>query len=160
MIIMALDVLSLPSRVSDDVGARQPIPEGRKLWSTLFTAYSGRMSVFAPGVTNQDGCVSWLKREGFKASTVDFISENTVEDKVARIQNLHAAYGRINWYIDVDPKVVARVAHNGIPTLLMTVPDTVRPEWSESRFKREWGAIVEESDAQALARAERNWTDV
>jgi hypothetical protein len=42
----------------------------------------------------------------------------------------------------------------------MTVPHTVRPEWSESRFKKEWGEIVEETEKQALARAERNWGDV
>jgi hypothetical protein len=117
------------------------------------------MAVFAAGVTNQDGCLSWLKREGFKASTVDFIVENTVDAKVARIQNLHAVYGRINWYIDTDPQVIAKVSHNGIPTLLMTVPHTVRPEWSEGRTMKGWDAIVEEADAQALARAERNWTD-
>ncbi len=159
MILVSLDVLSVPSLVSEDVGARQPIPEGRKLWSTLFPAYSGRMAVFAAGVTNHDGCLSWLKREGFKASTVDFIVENTVDAKVARIQNLHAVYGRINWYIDTDPQVIAKVSHNGIPTLLMTVPHTIRPEWSEGRTMKGWDAIVEEADAQALARAERNWTD-
>ena len=160
MIIMSLDVLSVPSPVSEDVGARQPTSEGRKLWNTLFPAYSGRMMVFAHGVENQEGLLNWLKREGFKASTVDFIAENSVEAKVERISNLHAVYGKINWYIDVDPKVVARVAHNGTPTLLVTVPHTVRPEWSESRFKKEWGEIVEETDKQALARAERNWGDV
>jgi hypothetical protein len=78
MIIISLDVLSVPSPVSDDVGARQPTPEGRKLWNTLFPAYSGRMMVFAHGVENQDGLLNWIKREGFKASTVDFITENTV----------------------------------------------------------------------------------
>lgn len=160
MILLSLDVLSLPSNVSDEVGARQPSPEGRKLWNTLFPAYNGRMVVFAHGVTNVEGCLSWLKREGFKASSVDLITENTVEAKVERINNIHAVYGRINWYIDIDPKVIARVAHNGIPTLLMTVPHTVRPEWSESRFRKEWGEIVEETEAQALARAERTWGDV
>jgi len=160
MILISLDVLSIPSNVSDEVGARQPSPEGRRLWNTFFPAFNGRMAVFASGVTNEQGCLEWLKREGFKASTVDFIAESTVEARVERIQNLHAVYGRINWYIDIDPRVIAKVSHNGIPTLLMTVPHIVRPEWSEARTKKAWDTIVEEVDAQALARAERNWGNV
>lgn len=160
MIIVSFDVLALPNLVNNEIGARQPSPEGRRLWTSLFNSYNGTMAVFASGVTNEEGCLQWLKRENFKASTVDMISEDKTDDKVKRIVNLHAVYGRIHWYIDTDPEVIAKVSHNGIPTLLMTVPHVVRPEWSESRTKKAWDSVVQEVEAQALARAERNWGDV
>ena len=159
MLIVSFDVLALPSAVSDEIGARQPIPEGRRLWNSLFTSYNGRMMVFAAGVSNYDGCLQWLKREGFKASTVDVIADTHVDTKVERIEVLHALYGKVTWYIDVDPNVVAKVSRNGIPTLLVTVPHVVRPEWSEQREKKGWEAVVQEIEAQQLARAERTWND-
>lgn len=160
MIIVSFDVLALPNTVSNDIGSRQPSPEGRRLWNSLFASYNGSMAVFASGVTNEEGCLHWLKRENFKASTVDMIESQTLKDKVNRISNLHAVYGRINWYIDTDPEVIAKVSHNGIPTLLVTVPHVIRPEWSESRTRKAWDDVVQEVEAQALARAERNWGDV
>lgn len=159
MIIVSFDVLALSSLSSEEVGARQPSPEGKRLWNSLFPTYNGRMMVFAAGVTNQEGCLQWLKREGFKASSVDVIENTHVDTKVERIEVLHALYGRITWYIDTDPHVVAKVSRNGIPTLLVTVPHVIRPEWSEERTKKGWDAVVQEIEAQQLARAERTWGD-
>jgi len=159
MLIVSFDVLATPSPVSEELGARQPSPEGRRLWNSLFTSYNGRMVIFAAGIEKQEACLHWLKQEGFKASAVDTITETDVDTKVERIEVLHAVYGKVTWYIDIDPHVVARVSHNGIPTLLVTVPHVVRPEWSEQRTKKGWDAVVQEIEAQQMAKAERTWGD-
>lgn len=159
MLIISFDVLALPSLTSEELGARQPSPEGRRLWNSLFESYNGRIVVFAAGVENQEACLQWLKREGFKASAVDMIADTHLDTKVERIEVLHALYGKITWYIDVDPHVIAKVSRNGIPTLLVTVPHVVRPEWSEQRVKKGWDAVVQEIESQHLARAERTWGD-
>ena len=131
----------------------------RRLWGALSAGYNGRLIVIATGITNTQLLLEWLKREGYKASAVDIIQDEHVDVRVDRVTALNAAYGRIQWYVDIDPIVVAKVARLGIPTLLLTVPDVVRPEWSEDRVPKSWEALVEEIETQALAKAERTWND-
>jgi hypothetical protein len=47
----------------------------------------------------------------------------------------------------------------GIPTLLLTVPDTIRLEWNEEKVLKSWDVLVEEIESQALAKAERTWRE-
>lgn len=156
MIIVHFDAIAIPG---SELGSRLPRPEMRRLWGGLMTGYNGRLIVLATGITNTPMLLEWLKREGYKASAVDIIEDNHEDIKVERVAALNAAYGKLQWYVDIDPLVVARVARMGVPTLLLTVPDVVRPEWSEGRVPKKWEALVEEIETQALAKAERNWND-
>lgn len=156
MILINFDVLAVPG---DELGSRLPRPETRKLWNSLLVGYNGRVAIMATGITNTPLLLEWLKREGYKASTIDVISTDHPDDKVDRVATMNAAYGKIYWYVDIDPITVAKVAHMGIPTLLLTVPDIVRPEWVDDRVPKDWASLVEEIESQALAKAERNWYD-
>ena len=131
----------------------------RRLWGALSAGYNGRLIVIATGITNTPLLLEWLKREGYKASAVDIVQDEHVDVRVDRVTALNAAYGKIQWYVDIDPIVVAKVARLGIPTLLLTVPDVVRPEWSEDKVPKSWEALVEEIETQALAKAERTWNE-
>lgn len=156
MILITFDALAHPG---DELGARVPRAETRKLWNALLAGFNGRISILATGITNTPLLLEWLKREGYKASTVDIISDNHPDTKVDRVASFNAVYGKVYWYVDIDPIAVAKVAHMGIPTLLLTVPDIVRPEWVDEKVPREWNALVEEIESQALAKAERTWYD-
>jgi hypothetical protein len=154
VILITFDSLAHPG---EDLGARVPRPETRKLWNALISGYSGRISILATGITNTPLLLEWLKREGYKANTVDVVTDGHADTKVDRVASFNAVYGKIYWYIDIDPISVAKVAHMGIPTLLLTVPDIVRPEWVDEKVPREWTSLVEEIESQALAKAERTW---
>lgn len=156
MILINFDALAVPG---SELGSRLPRPETRKLWNSLIAGYNGKITIMATGITNTPLLLEWLKREGYKATTVDIISGTHPDDKVDRVASMNAVYGKINWYIDIDPIAVAKVAHMGIPTLLLTVPDIVRPEWVDERVPKSWESLVDEIESQALAKAERNWHD-
>lgn len=162
MIVITLNALALPA---DDLGARQPRTETRRLWNALFPYYHGRILVLADGIKKEGMqgeqiLLEWLKKEGYKASSVDIVELSGSEIKTERVVSLNAVYGRIHWFIDNDPETVAKVTRYGIPCLLVTIPDVVRPEWSGEREIKAWDALVEEINTQELAKRERSWGDV
>jgi hypothetical protein len=162
MIVITLDALALPA---NDLGARQPRAETRRLWNALFPYYHGRIIVLADGIA-RDGLqgegilLEWLKRENFKASSVDMFEKSGADAKFDRVISLSAVYGMMHWFIDTDPETIAKVAHHGIPTLLVTVPHTIRPEWVDGKPMKPWDTLVEEINNQELAKKEREWGDV
>ncbi len=157
MIVVNFDVLAFPSGA---VGARQPTVDGRRLWNVLFSAFNGRMLVFGAGIDEPEMCATWLKRENYKASTVDTIVEDDPDSKYKRIDALRSVYGKITWYIDVDPHTISKAVRGGIPTMLVTIPHVVRPEWTTEKNHKGWDSLVSEIETQRLAWAERNWEDV
>lgn len=156
MIVFSFDVIAAPN---EELGARQPIPEGCRLWSMLATTYNGRIAILGAGITNIPVFTEWLKKGNFKASTVDVTDQTSAQAKIDRVASLNAVYGKIDWYVDTDPSAVAGVMHMGIPTLLVTVPHTVRPEWVDGRKIKGWDTLVNEIESQTLAKAERTWND-
>lgn len=156
MLVFSFDALAAPN---EELGARQPIPEGRRLWNIFAGAYNGRIAVLATGISNTPVLLEWLKKEGFKASTVDLIEDSSSQAKIDRVLSLNAVYGKIDWYIDIDPMAVAGVLRSGIASLLVSIPHTIRPEWVDGRKVKGWDTLVEEIDRQALAKAERTWNE-
>lgn len=154
MILINFNAIANPGT---ELGARIPRQEMRRLWGALNAGYNNKLAIMATGITNTQLLLEWLKREGYKATTVDIVEEDDTNIKVDRVSAFNAVYGKISWYIDIDPIAVARVAHMGIPTLLLTVPDTIRPEWTEEKVIKSWDVLVEEIESQALAKAERTW---
>lgn len=158
MIVLTLDVLAHPG---EELGARQPTLEGRKLWSMFFSMYQGRICLLASGVDTKKTTIlmEWLKRENYKAGSLDFSYETTPDAKLERVRAIQAGIGRIDWFIDTDPTTVAKVIHEGIPALLVCTPSIPRPEWVKQRDIKAWEQLSQELDTQALARAERTWKD-
>ena len=158
MIVLTLDVLAHPG---EELGARQPTLEGRKLWNMFFNMYQGRICLLAPGVDTKQTTIlmEWMKRENYKAGSLDLCRETSADAKLERIRSIQAGIGRINWFIDTDPSTVAKVIHEGIPTIVVSAPSIPRPEWVKQRDIRGWEQISQELATQALARAERTWED-
>lgn len=162
MIFITFNALAGPAEM---VGERQPYPEVRRLWSSLFTHYHGRMLIIADGISDEgmngrEVLMAWLKKEGFKAASVDMSSESGSEVVYDRVMSLSSVFGIPHFFIDNDPETVAKVMRYGIPTLLVSVPHTIRPEWSEGRELKAWEQLVSEIDKQILAKQERTWGDV
>lgn len=158
MIVVTFDVLA---HQGDELGARQPIPEARKLWNMLFSQYQGRICVLATGVDKNKTPIlmEWLKRENYKAGMLDLTHETTTDAKLERVRAIQAGVGRVDWFLDTDPSTVSRVIHEGIASLLVSIPSVSRPEWVDGRTLRGWDELSKELDAQALAKAERAWKD-
>lgn len=158
MIVMTLEVLA---HAGDELGARQPSVEGRKLWNMFFPMYEGRICVLASGIEDNKTPIlmEWLKRENYKAGSIDLTYETTTDAKLERVRGLQAGYGRVDWFVDTDPATVARVIHEGIASLLVSIPSSPRPEWVEKRIVKGWQEITEEIDRQSLVKAERSWKD-
>jgi hypothetical protein len=158
MIILSFDVLA---HEGEELGARQPIAENRILWNMLFNQYQGRICVLAMGIDKHKTPIlmEWLKREGYKAGSLDITYETSTDAKLERIRAIQAGIGRVSWFIDSDPSAVARAIHEGIPSLLVSVPSIARPEWLTGRTIRGWDELSQEISAQALAKAERAWED-
>lgn len=162
MIFFTFDSLALPA---ESLGARQPRPETRRLWNALFPFYHGRLVVIADGIPKEGHngeqiLKEWLKREGFKATAIDISATSGSEVKYDRVMSLTSVFGKPHWFVDSDPETIAKVARYGIPTMLLTIPHTVRPEWSEGREIKGWNELVEEINKQELAKQERTWGDV
>lgn len=158
MVIFGFDVLA---HAGEELGARQPTVEGRKLWNMVFPMYEGRICVLAHGLEDKKTPIlmEWLKRENYKAGAIDLTYETSPDAKLERIRSIQAGYGRIEWFVDTDPAIVARTVHEGIASLLVSIPSIPRPEWVEGRDIRGWNELTKELDAQALAKAERQWND-
>lgn len=158
MIIVNFDVIA---HRSEEIGSSQPRKEGRKLWNIMFSAYNGRLCVLVDGVDNEHRKLveEWLKKESFKAGFVDYAYDKGSDAKLDKVRSLYAAFQRVDWYMDTDPVVVAKAMKEGIPSLLVTVPDTIRPEWDNSKKTTGWDTLVTEIEQQALRKAERTWRE-
>jgi len=158
MVVITFDVLA---QEGAELGARQPLIEGKKIWNMLFSAYEGRICVLATGIENNKTPIlmEWLKREGYRAGSIDLTYETSADAKLERIRSIQAGYGRVEWFVDNDPSTIAKTLHEGIASLLVSSPRIARPEWTDGRVIKGWDELSKEINAQALAKAERVWHD-
>lgn len=159
MIAMHLDVLALPS---DSLITRQPSPEGRRLWNTLFEAYKGRMVIIADYGTDEEILKQWLIRENFKASIIHVSNGFARDGYTERSESLwwvNTSIGKPIWYVDVDADSCAAAVTMGIPTLLVAIPHFQRPEWVDKPSVRPWDSVVSALEEQALRKNEMSWGD-
>ena len=54
---------------------------------------------------------------------------------------------------------MSKVIAEGIPTILVTIPYIVRPEWEETRKIVGWDELTDKIETQALKKAEREWKE-
>jgi len=158
MIIVTFDVIANRAK---EIGSSQPNNHGRKLWSMLFGTYNGRICLLVDGVnTNEHQLVmEWLKKEHYKPGSIDFHWESGSDNRLDRIRAVHAMHSKIDWYVDTDPSTVSKAIKEGIPSLLVTVPHVIRPEWNEQRKIVEWNTLANTIEEQALKKAERAWKE-
>ena len=157
MIVFNFSVLARPA---ETLATRQPDSEGRAIWGAMFDKYMGRIILVCNEDYDRTQFTEWLKREQFKASMLDFIDETDPVLRAEKVHRVGSAAGRIDWYIDNDPRTCAETLKLGIPTLVVACPYIVRPEWDGGRKFKEWGSLVEELDTQALKAAVRTWGDI
>lgn len=160
MIIFNFNALAQPA---ETLGQRQPSPESRRLWDSFFTKYMGRIHVVVDSSLNQDLLKEWLKREGFKASSIqptpDIVRDgsNPAADAVWRITS---ALGRAHFYVDSDLETCQLVVKQGIPALHLQIPTFIRPEFHTPNAIRSWDVVVDEMETKALKDAEKTWGDI
>ena len=155
MLIVTFDVIAYAQTDKAQVaGARQPIPDGQKLYEALFARYHGRVILLADNGISAEMLDSWAKREGYKFAHVDVANGAGAKALCERVRALHAAYGKIDWYVDTNPEAVTLVMKEAIPCLLVGLPNFVRPEWREDkpREKQMWTDLTREIEVQSLYR--------
>jgi len=156
MIVITLDTLALPA---ETVGARAPSMEGRRLWNLLFQQYSGSIILIADDRDDKEHLAYWLKSEGYKPSMIDYAVDSTPKEKVSRAAQLRNAFGRLHWFVDIDPYSAQLALEEGLPTIITVAPSVPRAEWRSDRTdgNTPWDTLVEEIDRQRIMRAEANW---
>lgn len=157
MIIFNFDVLARPA---DSLPLRQPDVDGRALWGMMFEKYMGRICVVSNNLYERDQFEEWLKREQYKASVYEFLDESDPFRTAEKVHRIGSSFGKINWYVDNDPRVCAETLKLGICTLMVAAPYILRPEWDTGRKIKNWGSLVDEMDSQALKKAERSWREL
>jgi hypothetical protein len=153
MLIVTFDVLAYAATDKAMVpGARQPIPDGQKLYEALYARYHGRMIILGSGDTDPTMLNSWAKREGYKFALTDTVKGTGSTSFRDRVRDLNAVYGKIDWYVDTSPEAVTLVMQDGIPSLLVCLPNFVRPEWRDNKPKERqiWTDLAHELDVQSL----------
>lgn len=158
MIVVAFDVIANPGA---ELGSRQPNPVGRKIWNMLFMQNNGRICLLADGIdkSKHELLKEWLKKENYKPNSIDISQDSGVDHRLDRIRAIYAGYGKIDFYVDIDPSIARLAIKEGIPTILLTDPHVVRPEWETTKDIRNWDKLVEEIEHQTLRKAEKSWHD-
>lgn len=158
MIIVTFDVIANRHK---EIGSSHPNNYGRRLWTMLFGTYNGRICLLVDGVEthHQQLVMEWLKKENYRPGSIDFHWESGSDNRLQRVRAVHAVHNKIDWYVDTDPVTVSKVIAEGIPTLLVTIPQIVRPEWEEQRKIVGWDELTVKIEEQALKKAERTWKE-
>lgn len=160
MIIFHFDALATKAST---FGQRQPSMEGRRLWDSMFHKYMGRCYLIADADDDIEMVKTWLKREGYKISAIyqtpDLVRDGSTPRSEA-VWNIASALGRPHFYIDTDPVTCAHIVKQGITTLMLSIPEFIRPEFHTPNVIRAWDTVVDELDAQALKKSERTWGDI
>lgn len=157
MIIINFDVIARPS---ENLGSRQPDPEGRDIWRMFFDKSVGRIALVIDDPVNREILEVWLKKEGYKPALYEVLDTKNPMLKAEKVQLLSTSFGRASWYVDNDPATCARTMRLGIPTLMVCVPWVVRPEWHEERVPRDWDDIVDETIRQRVIKTEKTWGEL
>jgi hypothetical protein len=156
MLVITFDVIAYQNTESAMApGARQPIPEGQKLYEALYARYHGRVLILSDDSVTPALLSSWAKREGYKHATVDCAKSRSPKDMRDRVRDINAAYGKIDWFVDTNPETVTLVMKDAVPSLLVCVPTFVRPEWRDNapRERRVWDDLTKEIEVQSLYRS-------
>lgn len=156
MILFNFDVIARPS---DELGGRQPDPDGRYIWNLLHEKEMGRICLIVNKEYPRELFEAWLKKEMFKASVYEFVEFDDPVLRAERIHTIGGIWGRPKWYVDNDPRVCAETMKRGIPTLFTGVPYVVRPEWNGDKTIKSWDVLVDEIDEQAIKAATKTWGD-
>lgn len=154
--VVNLDVLAKPG----PMGSRLPEPHGMRLWRILHDQTLGRLALVVDEDVKRDELEHWMKVNGVKAAVYDVLGSKDPQIKAEKVHRILGTTGTPNdWYFDVDPHTAAITLSLGIPTILVSIPYVIRPEWASESQARSWGTLVEELDKQALMRAERDWNE-
>lgn len=153
MIVVNFNVLAGPH---DDFAQRQPVREGMDLWRTFFDQKLGHVGLVVDLCPNRDILDHWLKINMIKPVVTHVLDTNNPFHKANKVHQLVSLTGRQDWYVDVDPQTLRNTLKLGIPSMLVSVPYVVRPEWV-TKDMTPWDELVEEIDRQKLMKAERDW---
>jgi len=155
MILFTIDALAYPPLDGASHASRQPNPDTKKLWHALYAQYHGKMILMVPEDVEYAAMVTWAKAEGFKYSQIDVFDRPGPEGMRDRVRDLNAVYGKIDWFIDTNPKTIKLVMQDAIPCLMPTLPAFIRPEWRDDgpRQRQVWDDLVREVEVQSLYRA-------
>lgn len=118
------------------------------------------MAIVYDGEPQKDIFEHWLMQEGFKAATYEVFDTKDPVIKAEKVHLLTTLFGRAGWYVDVDPRTVARTIAKGIPSLLVGSPYTIRPEWEQEKTITPWGELVAEMDRQNLLKTQKAWREL
>jgi len=155
MVIVTFDALAYDRTEEGQLpAARQPIPDTQKVYEALYARFNGRIIILGDSSIRAEMLEQWAKREGYKFSHVDVARGDKPEAIRDRVRDLNAAYGKLDWFVDVNPETVKLVMQDAVPSMLLCIPNFIRPEWRANvpRERKVWSDLAHEIEVQSLYR--------
>lgn len=155
MLVVTFDALAYDRTEEGQLpAARQPIPDSQRIYEALYARFSGRIIILGDSTIPVEMLEQWAKREGYKFAHVDVAKGTGPKAVRDRVRDINAAYGKIDWFVDTNPETVQLVMQDAIPSLLLCLPNFVRPEWRDNgpRERKIWSDLTREIEVQSLYR--------
>jgi hypothetical protein len=155
MIVVTFDALAYDRTEEGQLpAARQPIQDSQRIYEALYARFSGRIIILGDSTVPHAMLEAWAKREGYKFAHVELAKGTKPEDFRDRVRDINAVYGKIDWFVDTNPETVKLVMQDAIPSLLICLPNFVRPEWRDNapRERKVWTELTREIEVQSLYR--------
>lgn len=134
-----------------------PVEGGGDVYRLLTSVW--RTVVLYDGVDSEEMFTTWLRREGFKGHVgllcmPLFDSTAPMNWKLMQLRRLRTEGNVELLVVAADPHFVAGALADGVPSMLVTFPTYVSPDWrpDAERTPRVWEELTAEIDRQREAR--------
>lgn len=132
------------------------IGPGKILYQAL--AEIGKVALVSNSL-HEDKVEYWLRINGFRDH--EYLFPARTDDpfevggtRLKQVQSVTATQHSIDFVVEPDPEIAARLMHDGVPTMLFLHPRYARPEfrpdWEEKVTP--WDTLVAEVESQTLLR--------
>lgn len=141
-------LVALTGVLSTDTGS--PIREGRYLFDALLAA---RLRVVIMADMPTDKVEHWLLQQGLRGHAGVYSPSLDLGDGTPLRQRQIAvarASGHVDLVVDSDPEVIKYCLEEGVPSMLLAHPRSMRPPHRPDRAPRTWDAIQDQLFLKAV----------
>lgn len=135
------------------LGDAQPVEGGGDIYRMLSATW--RTVVLYTGLDTEEMVETWLRREGLRSHVGLLVHQaisavHPITWKLQQVRTLRTEGNREILYVDVDPQAVAAVIRDGVPSVLLSFPAFISPDWhpDASKTPKPWDAVVHEIELQ------------
>lgn len=137
-----------------DIKTGLPSQNGHMLFDALKISYS----VVLITQYDQELVDTWLRKEGIRGYAnlfaYDYATLPVTAWKARKVRDFQRNSVPVAWFIDSDPAAITSVFLEGVPTMLVSSPHFVRPEFrpGQEHKVRRWDELVTTIETEQMFR--------